>query len=487
METHPPSSVTARLAFAVPALPFTVTGGGSAVSPDEALDVRGVRPSRRLLAFVSSPALLMRSGRSGGSCLAAELPVPPSSPGIRPSGSPPPTSCGRPLRDPFRDPSGRGSHAAASRSVHVVSHHLDGFLRTAGPERVAARFRTWGSLGFAGSLRPPLPRERRRTRTGSSPARSYPSKASPRRQPCRIAAVVASLPFVAPLPDDADPKAGATLERSLRSVPIHPTEVEQPTGHGRSRWLRTRSRVPCFARRRGTSPFGTLPGISSRMAAERRYRVAVSIAGAGDRPVEPLPHRPTLRRTPRAAVDLSTLSLPRPSRVRPGDTFTRPPRTFARGVPRWFLRPDRAPPGSRPIASSPRAAACPRRARVTSGRLRGFPPPTSPFRRPPLPADDDRFLPWAWFPSEALPPLRWFPRSPANPIPLPAQATLTSCPARTDRRRRRLSGGCAHDRRRSRPPWGFRRQRAVRIWGSGFSRGLAWAAPSVVKIGRAHV
>jgi len=212
--------------LAVPALPFTVTGGGSAVSPDEALDVRGVRPSRRLLAFVSSPVLLMRSGRSGGSCLAARLPVPPSSPGIRPSGSPPPTSCGRPLRDPFRDPSGRGSHAAASRSVHVVSHHLDGFLRTAGPERVAARFRTWGSLGFAGSLRPLLPRERRRTRAGSSPARSYPSKASPRRQPCRIAAVLASLPFVAPLPDDADPKAGATLERSLRSVPMHPTGVE---------------------------------------------------------------------------------------------------------------------------------------------------------------------------------------------------------------------------------------------------------------------
>jgi len=42
-----------------------------------------------------------------------------------------------------------GVAATASRSVLVVLRHLNGLLRTAGSERVAARYRTWGSLCFS--------------------------------------------------------------------------------------------------------------------------------------------------------------------------------------------------------------------------------------------------------------------------------------------------------------------------------------------------
>jgi hypothetical protein len=39
-----------------------------------------------------------------------------------------------------------------SRSVPVVSHHSDGFLRSMGSGPVASRYRTWGSLGFNGAV-----------------------------------------------------------------------------------------------------------------------------------------------------------------------------------------------------------------------------------------------------------------------------------------------------------------------------------------------
>jgi hypothetical protein len=51
-------------------------------------------------------------------------------------------------RAPEGTPSGRGCHTTASRSALVVSHHLGGFLRAAGPGLVASRYRTWGSLRF---------------------------------------------------------------------------------------------------------------------------------------------------------------------------------------------------------------------------------------------------------------------------------------------------------------------------------------------------
>jgi hypothetical protein len=45
-------------------------------------------------------------------------------------------------------PSSRGFHASTSRSARVVSHHLDGLLRTRACGSVAPRFRPWGSSRF---------------------------------------------------------------------------------------------------------------------------------------------------------------------------------------------------------------------------------------------------------------------------------------------------------------------------------------------------
>jgi hypothetical protein len=88
----------------------------------------------------------------------------PVSLGLDPSKSPPP-ACPRrstpgtllPATNEFATtsnvPSGRGCQATESRSVHVVSHHLDGFLRIAGSGLVASRYRTWGSLRFSTTKR----------------------------------------------------------------------------------------------------------------------------------------------------------------------------------------------------------------------------------------------------------------------------------------------------------------------------------------------
>jgi hypothetical protein len=45
-------------------------------------------------------------------------------------------------------PSGRRHHPSSSRSVLVVSHHLDGFLRAKDHGLVASRYRSWGSPRF---------------------------------------------------------------------------------------------------------------------------------------------------------------------------------------------------------------------------------------------------------------------------------------------------------------------------------------------------
>jgi hypothetical protein len=80
-----------------------------------------------------------------------------------------------------------------SCSARVVSHHLDGLLRTGACGFVAPRFRPLGSLRFV----PSVPRLRRGG--GDLPVfpamRSYPSKGSPRQQPYRITAAVAPLPL----------------------------------------------------------------------------------------------------------------------------------------------------------------------------------------------------------------------------------------------------------------------------------------------------
>jgi hypothetical protein len=70
-----------------------------------------------------------------------------------------------------------------SCSVHVVSHHLDGLLRTDGASTVAARSRPWGSPRFP--LRAPSPTLSRRSLPASTPTAfprcTHPAKIIPAR------------------------------------------------------------------------------------------------------------------------------------------------------------------------------------------------------------------------------------------------------------------------------------------------------------------
>jgi hypothetical protein len=105
---------------------------------------------------------------------------------------------------PESTPSGRGCQATASRSALVVSHHLGGFLRAAGPGLVASRYRTWGSLCFtfakrqvyeapaAGGWTDPNPEGRTSDRILTA---TTLRRFSPRRQPCRVTAADAFLPL----------------------------------------------------------------------------------------------------------------------------------------------------------------------------------------------------------------------------------------------------------------------------------------------------
>jgi len=68
------------------------------------------------------------------------------------SGAPPPV-CPRASTPPELAPRFGPRHGGrGSRSVPVVSHHSDGFLRSMGSGPVASRYRTWGSLGFNGAV-----------------------------------------------------------------------------------------------------------------------------------------------------------------------------------------------------------------------------------------------------------------------------------------------------------------------------------------------
>jgi len=71
--------------------------------------------------------------------------------------------------------------ASESRSVLVVLHHLDGFLRSKGCGLVASRCQSWGSPRFVLSQ--------------SSRRFSHPSKNSTRPQPHHVTVAVAPLPF----------------------------------------------------------------------------------------------------------------------------------------------------------------------------------------------------------------------------------------------------------------------------------------------------
>jgi len=86
-----------------------------------------------------------------------------------------------------------------SRSVLVVSHHLDGFLRSASCGLVASRYRSWGSPRF----RAPRPVEDRDGAALSRGAGPYPSKKSPptavprHRVRCLLAVLSRSPPCLA--------------------------------------------------------------------------------------------------------------------------------------------------------------------------------------------------------------------------------------------------------------------------------------------------
>jgi hypothetical protein len=91
-------------------------------------------------------------------------------------------------------PFGPTPPSADSRSALVVSHHLDGFLRT----RVTGLLHPATSQGFAAfpAVRLPVPPESSAVHRVLSPRRvSHPSKSSPHQQPYYITAAVAFLPL----------------------------------------------------------------------------------------------------------------------------------------------------------------------------------------------------------------------------------------------------------------------------------------------------
>jgi hypothetical protein len=116
----------------------------------------------------------------------------------------------------------------------------------------------------------------------------------------------------------------------------------------------------------------------SRLRGRRRrhyllHRRRLSASAPSTARVAPRVSR-SVARPGRGARFPARLDAERRSRDAPPPVMVPPPRT-------------RRPQAPRPIASSPRASAA--LSRAPSGRLQGLAPPTSPFRRPPLPAGDD--------------------------------------------------------------------------------------------------
>jgi hypothetical protein len=103
---------------------------------------------------------------------------------------------------------GVGFPGPTSCSALVVSHHLDGLLRTV----AAGLLHPAPGLGVrrvAGRPSPATARIRRSEGPAPErpfPRRGHPSKGSPRQQPCRITAVVASLPLPRARPPGPKPR-----------------------------------------------------------------------------------------------------------------------------------------------------------------------------------------------------------------------------------------------------------------------------------------
>jgi hypothetical protein len=93
------------------------------------------------------------------------------------SGAPPP-ACPLASTPPELSPGFGPRHGSrSSRSAPVVSHHFDGLLRSVGSEPIAARYRTWGSLGFwrARRCRPKTTRTRSAFPPALHPTKVYSS------------------------------------------------------------------------------------------------------------------------------------------------------------------------------------------------------------------------------------------------------------------------------------------------------------------------
>jgi hypothetical protein len=101
-------------------------------------------------------------------------------PPLRLSGAPPPI-CPAASTPPELSPRIGPWHGChSSRSAPVGSHHFDGFLRSMGSWPVAARYRTWGSLGFRGAhrCRPKTARTRSTFPPALHPPKVYSSSAA---------------------------------------------------------------------------------------------------------------------------------------------------------------------------------------------------------------------------------------------------------------------------------------------------------------------
>jgi len=236
-------------------------------------------------------------------------------------------------------------------------------------------------------------------------------------------------PAVRPPPPRAPVAGPAQARGSLR--PGEPGGIGRRVGSGscsrtlrritrrHGNRLRGRRRRHCLLHRRRLSA-----------AAPSTARVAPRVCGSAARPCRcaRFPGRPDAGHRFRDA---------------PPPVMVPPPRT-------------RRPQAPRPIASSPRAPAA--LSRAPSGRLQGLAPPTSPFRRPPLPATDD----------PSFHGLRSPPRLSSPPLVPAVSRGSDPLACRTEPRaeaRDTWTGGvCPVVRLASlagcSPPWGFRRQRA---------------------------
>jgi len=124
-----------------------------------------------------------RGGPGGRSCVAAAV----IRPGRIAAADAPPSTCSSRVhsgRRPLRALDlGSRRPASKSRSVLVVSHHLDGFLRARSRGLVASRCRSWGSLRFravrvwsaeAGTAKRTFPAARFTPLEGDSPVAAAP-------------------------------------------------------------------------------------------------------------------------------------------------------------------------------------------------------------------------------------------------------------------------------------------------------------------------